>query len=66
MLAPRISFQKFMQAPIGKQFKIHGNIVNVPADVIITVGMLPWLPSETGTVKVNLKGNCSTRVLHCR
>ena len=42
-----------MQAPRGKQLKIHGNVVNVPADVVNTVSMLPRLPSETGTVEVN-------------
>ena len=51
LLAPRIAFQKLMQAPRGKQLKIHGNIVNVTS----TVSMLPRLPSETGTIKVNLK-----------
>ena len=55
LLAPRIAFQKLMQAPRGKQLKIHGNVVNVPADVVNTVSMLPRLPSETGTVEVNLK-----------
>lgn len=44
-----------MQAPRGKQLKIHGNVVNVPADVSNTVRILPRLPSETGTIKVNLK-----------
>ena len=44
-----------MQAPRGKQLKINGNIVNVPADVANTVSMLPRLPSETSTIKVNLK-----------
>ena len=44
-----------MQAPRGKQLKIHGNIVNVPADVASTVSMLPRLPSEAATIKVNLK-----------
>lgn len=33
LLAPRIAFQKLMQAPRGKQLKIHGNIVNVPTDL---------------------------------
>ena len=33
LLAPRIAFQKRMQAPRGKQLKIHGNVVNVPADM---------------------------------
>ena len=44
-----------MQAFRGKQLRIHGNIVNVPADVASTVTMLPQLPSETATIKVNLK-----------
>lgn len=30
--APKIVFQKLMQAPRGKELKIHGNIANVPAD----------------------------------
>ena len=55
LLAPRLAFQKLMQAPRGKQLKINGNIVNVPADVSHTVSMLPRLPNETGTIKVNLK-----------
>ena len=55
LLAPRLAFQKLMQAPRGKQLKISGNIVNVPADIANTVGMLPRLPNETGTIKVNLK-----------
>ena len=55
LLAPRIAFQNLMQAPRIKQLKINGNIVNVPADVANTVSMLPRLPSETSTIKVNLK-----------
>ena len=55
LLAPRLAFLKLMQAPRGRQFKIHGNVVNVPAEVSETVNMLPRLPSETGTIKVNLK-----------
>ena len=55
LLAPRLAFQKIMQAPRGKQLKINGNIVNVPADITNTVSMLPRLPDETGTIKVNLK-----------
>ena len=44
-----------MQAPRGKQLKISGNVVNVPADVINTVNLLPWLPQQTSTIKVQLK-----------
>ena len=55
LLAPRLALQKIMQAPRGKQIKIKGNVVNVPADVSNTVNMLPRLPHQTGTIKVNLK-----------
>ena len=50
-----LAFQKIFQAPRGGQLKITGNIVNVPADVNSTVNMLPRLPDETGTIKVQLK-----------
>ena len=43
-----------MQAPRGNQLKIKGN-VNVPGDVNNTVNVLPWLPQESGTIKVQLK-----------
>ena len=55
LLAPRLAFQKLLQAPRGNQFKIKGNVVNVPADVNNTVNMLPRLPQESGTIKVQLK-----------
>ena len=55
LVAPRIAFQKLVQAPGGKQLKIHGNIVNVPSDVTYTVSMLPRLPNYTGMIKINLK-----------
>lgn len=44
-----------MQAPRGNQSKINGNVVNVPADINSTVSMLPRLPHETDTIKVQLK-----------
>ena len=55
LLAPRLAFQKLMQAPRGRQLKINGNSVNVPADVVNTVNMLPRFPNENSTIKVNLK-----------
>jgi hypothetical protein len=55
LLAPRLAFQKLMQAPRGRQLNINRNIVNVPADVVNTVNMLPRFPNETSTIKVNLK-----------
>ena len=44
MLAPRLAFQKLLQAPRRNQFKVKGNLVNVLADVNNTVNMLPQLP----------------------
>ena len=44
-----------MQAPRGGKLKITGNVVNVPADVCNTVNILPRLPQNTGTIKVQLK-----------
>ena len=55
LIAPRLAFQKIMQAPRGEQLKINGNVVNVPADVTNTVNILPRLPDQTGTIKVQLK-----------
>ena len=55
LLAPRLAFQKLMQAPRGNQLKIKGNVVNVPADVNNTVNVLPRLPQESGTIQVQLK-----------
>ena len=55
LIAPRLAFQKIMQAPRGQQLKINGNVVNVPADVTNTVNILPRLPDQTGTIKVQLK-----------
>ena len=55
LVAPRIAFQKLVQAPSGKQLKIHGNIVNVPSDVTNTVSLLTRLPNDTGIIKINLK-----------
>ena len=55
LIAPRLAFQKILQAPRGGQLKITGNVVNVPADVSGTINMLPRLSHETGTIKVQLK-----------
>ena len=55
LVAPRLAFQKLVQAPRGNQLKIKGNVVNVPADVNNTVNIIPRLPQETGTIKVQLK-----------
>ena len=59
LLALRIALKQLMQAPGGKQLKIYGNIVNVLADVINTVSVLPRLPGETGTIKVTVQEFCN-------
>ena len=41
LLAGRLALQKLMQAPSKKQFKINGNIVNVPVHVTNSVSLLP-------------------------
>ena len=55
LLAPRIPFMKLHAAPSGGQYKIRGNVVNVPADVASTIGCLPRMHHDTSTVKVKLK-----------
>ena len=55
LLAPRIPFMKLHAAPSGGQYKIRGNVVNVPADVASTIGCLPRMHHETSTIKVKLK-----------
>ncbi|PFX12197.1 hypothetical protein AWC38_SpisGene23881 [Stylophora pistillata] len=47
-------------APRGRQFKIHGNVVNVPAEVSETMNMLPRLPSETGTMNLKCSHECKS------
>ena len=55
LLSPRLVFEKLQEAPRGKQMKIYGNIVNVPANVVNTVSVLPRLSEQEGTIKVQLK-----------
>ena len=61
LVAQRLAFQKLMEACGGKQHKITGNFVNVPADVTNIVSTLPRLLYETQTIKVQLK-----RRLQCK
>lgn len=55
LVSPRLIFQKLQEAPRGKQLRINGNVVNVPADVAHTATLLPRLPSDTYTIKIQLK-----------
>jgi len=55
MLSPRLAFMQIRKAVVGKQLRIHGNIVCVPADVCTTVSTLPRTSSNFETVAVELK-----------
>ena len=41
LISPRIPFMQVRELPRGGQLSIHGNVVNVPADVNSTVSVLP-------------------------
>ena len=55
LLAPRLAFQKLIQAHRGIQLKINGNIVNVPVDIVNAANMFPRFLNDTSTIKVNPK-----------
>ena len=52
LLAPRVASGRLLQAPRSGQLEIYGNIVNVPADVNVTISILPRFPHESGTISV--------------
>ena len=43
------------ELPSGGQLSIHGNVVNVPADVNSTVSGLPRQINESQTIPIKLK-----------
>jgi len=55
LLSPRLAFMQIREAVVGKQFRIHGNIVCVPADVSTIISTLPRTSSNLETVAVQLK-----------
>ena len=55
MLSPRLAFMQIREAVVGKQLRIHGNLICVPADVCTTVNTLPRTSSNFETVAVQLK-----------
>ena len=59
LISPRLPFMQIRQAPRGKQLKLTGNVVNVPANVNLTVATLPRPINEEGTIKVQLKRKLS-------
>ena len=55
LVSPRIPFMQIRELPSGGQLSIHGNVVNVPADVNTTVSVLPRPINESQTVPIKLK-----------
>ena len=55
LIAPRIPFMQIRELPRGHQLSIHGNVVNVPADVNTTISMIPRPIDESQTISIKLK-----------
>ena len=55
LISPRIPFMQVRELPSGGQLSIHGNVVNVPADVKTTVSVLPRPINESQTIPIKLK-----------
>ena len=55
MISPLIPFMQLHELPRGGQLSIHGNVVNVPADVNSTVNSLPRPLNELQTIPIKLK-----------
>ena len=55
LISPRIPFMQIRESPSGGQLGIHGNVVNVPADVNLTVNVLPRPMNESQTIPMKLK-----------
>ena len=59
LILPRIPFMQIRELPSGGQLGIHGNIVNVPADINSTVNVLPRPINESQTIPIKLKRRLS-------
>jgi hypothetical protein len=59
LISPRIPFMQVRELPSGGQLSIHGNVVNVPADVNSTVSVLPRPINESETIPIKLKRRLS-------
>ena len=55
LISQRIPFMRVRELPSGGQLSIHGNVVNIPADVNSTVSVLPRPINESQTIPIKLK-----------
>ena len=54
LISPGIPFMQIGELPRGGHLSIHGNVVNVPADVNSTVSTLPRSIGESQTISIKL------------
>ena len=59
LISPRIPFMQIRELPTGGQLSIHGNVINVPADVNSTVNVLPRPVNESQTIPIKRKRRLS-------
>ena len=59
LISPRILFMHIRELPSGGQLSIHGNVVNVPADVNSTVSVLPRTINGSHTIPIKVKRRLS-------
>ena len=59
LISPRIPFMQICELPRGGQLSIHGNVVNVPADVNSVVNTLPRPINESQTIPIKLERKLS-------
>ena len=62
LISPPIPFMQIRELPRGGQLSIHGNVVNVPADVNSIVNTLPRPINESETIPIKLKRKLSYKV----
>ena len=65
LISPRIPFMQIRELPSGGQLSVHGNVVNVPANVNSTVNVLPRAVNESQTIPIKLKRRLSNKH-HCQ
>ena len=59
LISPRIPFMQIRELPSGGQLSIHGNVINVPANVNSTVSVLPRPVNDSQTIPIKLKRRLS-------
>ena len=59
LVSPWLAFMQLRELPRGGQYNIKGNVVNVPADVNLTVQQLPRMFDDNETIPVKFKPKLS-------